>query len=104
MPLLVPQAPSATLLERFVPALATLLLAHGSSPALVRAEAEDMSEWRLTETTSRSIVGIMDEFTSLAGPHGPIEGAGPVRTVIALGQDAVRPPRFVVFDPCQKAC
>ncbi len=66
LPLLIPQAPSATLLERFVPALATLLLAHGSSPALVGAEAKEMTEWRLTKTTNRSVIGIMNEFTSLA--------------------------------------
>ncbi len=69
LPVLVPLAPSATLLGRFVPALGTLLSAHGASPAFVAAEAKEMAEWRLAKTTNRSVVGIMSEFTFLAGAY-----------------------------------
>ena len=75
LPVLVPLAPSATLLGRFVPALGTLLSGHGASPAFVEAEAKEMAEWRLAKTANRSIVGIMNEFTSLAGAYAA-DGGG----------------------------
>ncbi|HXW80394.1 MAG TPA: hypothetical protein VEJ84_12895 [Acidimicrobiales bacterium] len=75
LPVLVALAPSATLLGRFVPALGTLLSAHGSSPDFAPAEAKEMAEWRLANTTNRSVVGIMNEFTFLAGAYAPDGGA-----------------------------
>ena len=33
-----------------------------------------MSEWRLTKTTRRSIVGIMNEFISIAGAYAADRG------------------------------
>ena len=75
LPVLVPLAPSATLLGRFVPALGTLLSAHGSSPAFVGDEAKEMAEWRLAKTTNRSVVGVMNEFTFLAGAYAA-DGGG----------------------------
>jgi hypothetical protein len=83
LPLLVPLAPSATLLERFVPALGTLLSAHGSSPAFVGAEAKEMAEWRLAKTTNRSTVGTMNEFTLLAGAYAA-PGGGPDLVELSL--------------------
>jgi hypothetical protein len=58
-----------TIFERFVPALSTLLSAHGASPAFTGAEAEEMAERRVAKTTNRSVVGIMNEFTFLAEAH-----------------------------------
>jgi hypothetical protein len=74
LPLLVPLAPSTTLFERFVPALSTLLSAHGASPAFTGAEAEEMAERRVAKTTNRSVVGIMNEFTFLAEAYSADRG------------------------------
>ncbi len=67
--LLVPLGPLATLLERFVPALGTLLSAHCASPAFVGAETKEMAECRVAKTTNRSVVGMINEFAFLAGAY-----------------------------------
>ena len=69
-----PLAPSTTLFERFVPALSTLLSAHGASPAFTGAEAEEMAERRVAKTSNRSVVGIMNEFTFLAEAYSADRG------------------------------
>jgi hypothetical protein len=69
LPVLVPLAPSASLVERFVPALAEVLAAHGAPRDFVEAETGEMGGWRLAKTANRSVVGIMTEFTYLAEAH-----------------------------------
>jgi hypothetical protein len=66
LPVLLPLAPSASLLTRFPDAAATTLSAHDVDPAVVAQERDGMSEWRLAKTANRSVVGIMNEFTYLA--------------------------------------
>jgi hypothetical protein len=66
LPVLLPLAPSASLLTRFPDAVATTLAAHKVDPAVVAKERDEMSEWRLAKTANRSVVGIMNEFTYLA--------------------------------------
>jgi Domain of unknown function (DUF6933) len=63
LPVLMPLAPAATLLQRFGPQLAAVLAAHGT-PA--ETELPEMDQLQLAKTASRSVVGIMNEFTYLA--------------------------------------
>lgn len=67
LPVLMPFAPSATLLDRFPPVLEGVLAAHGLERAFVERELAQMSEHRLTKTANRSLVGMLNEFSYLAG-------------------------------------
>jgi hypothetical protein len=66
LPVLVPLAPSGTLVERFTPALAQILTVRGAALDFTEAETAEMADWRLAKTANRSVVGIMNEFTYLA--------------------------------------
>jgi hypothetical protein len=66
LPVLMPLAPAATLLQRFGSQLAAVLDAHGTPAEFIDAELQEMNEVRLGKTASRSVVGIMNEFTYLA--------------------------------------
>jgi hypothetical protein len=66
LPVLMPLAPAATLLQRFGPQLAAVLAAHGVPAGFIDAELQEMDEARLAKTASRRVVGIMNEFTYLA--------------------------------------
>lgn len=67
LPVLMPLAPAATLLQRFGSQLATVLDAHGTPAEFIDAELQQMDQMWLAKTASRSVVGIMNEFTYLAG-------------------------------------
>jgi hypothetical protein len=69
LPVLMPLAPAATLLARFPQQAATVLAAHGTPDTIISAELEQMREHRVATTASRSVVGIMNEFTHLAGAY-----------------------------------
>ena len=69
LPVLMPLAPAATLLDRFPHQLATVLGAHGASEAVITREVEQMSRYRLAKTANRSVVGVMNEFSYLADVH-----------------------------------
>jgi hypothetical protein len=66
LPVLMPLAPAATLLARFPQQVATVLAAHGTPEATIRAELRQMHDHRLAKTANRSVVGIMNDFTRLA--------------------------------------
>jgi hypothetical protein len=66
LPVLMPLAPAATLPARFPYQLATVLAAHGTPEAIIRAELRQMHDHRLAKTANRSVVGIMNDFTRLA--------------------------------------
>jgi hypothetical protein len=66
LPVLMPLAPAATLLQRFGSQLAAVLDAHDTPAEFIDAELQEMDEVRLAKTASRSVVGIMNEFTYLA--------------------------------------
>lgn len=66
LPVVVPLAPSATLVDRLVPALAAVLTTQGASVSFTEEETGQMREWQLAKTSNRSVVGIMDEFTFMA--------------------------------------
>ena len=65
-PILMPLAPAATLLARVPDGLAQALAAHDVPEAFITQELSRMQEVRLGKTASRSVLGIMNEFTFLA--------------------------------------
>jgi Domain of unknown function (DUF6933) len=69
LPVLMPLAPAATLLARFPQQLAAVLAAHGTPDAAIDEEQRQMRDRRLAKTANRSVVGIMNEFTFLAGAY-----------------------------------
>jgi len=66
LPVLIPFAPAATLLDRFPDALLTHLQAHEAPRAFTEAELAEMQQRRIAKTASRSILGVMNEFRFLA--------------------------------------
>ena len=69
LPVLMPLAPAATLLARFPHQVAAVLAAHGTPDAVIDEEQRQMRDRRLAKTANRSVVGIMNEFTFLAGAY-----------------------------------
>jgi hypothetical protein len=67
LPVLVPLAPAATVLDRFPEDLANLLRALEVDRAFVDPELTAMRESRLAKTQSRSVLGAMNEFVRMAG-------------------------------------
>ena len=65
-PVLMPLAPSATLLARFPDHLARALAVHDMPESFVTDELSRMDDVRLAKTASRSLLGIVNEFTFLA--------------------------------------
>ena len=66
LPVLMPSAPSRSLFRRFPEALARVLATHGVKQAVIDAELDAM-EWDVTrKTSSRSMTGMLVEFTFLA--------------------------------------
>ncbi|WP_203907168.1 DUF6933 domain-containing protein [Rhizocola hellebori] len=66
LPVLMPLAPASNLSSRIGAQITTVLAAHGATDHLVESEAAQMSECRFGKTASRSMLGIMNEFTFLA--------------------------------------
>jgi hypothetical protein len=66
LPVLIALAPAATLPTRIPQHIATVLAAHGTPPAVIDDELQQMRPCRLARTANRSVVGIMTEFTHLA--------------------------------------
>lgn len=69
LPVLVPLAPAASLLDRFPNQLAHVLVRHHVDAATVAAECIDTADYRLAATASRSVVGSTNEFAILADAH-----------------------------------
>lgn len=65
-PVLMPLAPSATLLNRFPDHLAQALAAQEMPDNFIAAELAAMRDARLAPTANRSVLGIMNEFTFMA--------------------------------------
>jgi hypothetical protein len=66
VPVLVPLAPTATLVERFPAELAEVLMALGTAREFIDNELAEMGQCHLAKTASRSVLGTMNEFASLA--------------------------------------
>jgi hypothetical protein len=69
LPVLVPFAPAATVVDRFPTAVATVLHAHRLSDSFIEHELAEMTEHRLARTKNRSVIGIMNEFARLGGDY-----------------------------------
>lgn len=81
LPVLVPLAPTATLLARFPRQLSVVLTAHGTPHAVIDEDLRQMRARRLAKTANRSVVGIMNEFTFLASAY---RGDTPTPDLLAL--------------------
>jgi hypothetical protein len=69
LPVLMPLAPAATLLDRFPDHLAAVLRAHQVPETVVQQEAAETADHTLATTASRSLTGSMNEFAYLAQAH-----------------------------------
>jgi hypothetical protein len=66
LPVFMALAPAATMPARVADHVGDVLGAHGVPDSVMQAEVERMRQWRIAPTASRSVVGIMNEFTFLA--------------------------------------
>ena len=66
LPLLMPLAPAATLLERLPTWIDATLDAHGVPRTFIDAERAHAADIGLAKTNSRSVLGVMNEFARLA--------------------------------------
>jgi hypothetical protein len=62
LPLYMPLAPAATLLDRVPDAIASLLRRHGVDEQTIASELSAMADARIAPTNNRSIIGVMNEF------------------------------------------
>ena len=81
LPVFMPLAPAATLLQRIPAAIAVALRAQGADDEFIAAELAAMGEIRIAPTNDRSTVGVMTEFVFTAewrGRHlvGDLEALG----------------------------
>jgi hypothetical protein len=69
VPVLLPLAPAATVLDRFPAAFARVAAAIGVDRAALAAELATMQTHTLAKTASRQILGVMNDFAQLAEHH-----------------------------------
>lgn len=69
LPLLMPLAPAATLLERLPGWLDATLDAHGVPRNFIDVELAHTADAGLARTNNRSVLGVMNEFARLAAWH-----------------------------------
>lgn len=67
LPVLMPFAPARTVISRFPAVLAEVLAVRGLAAGFIHAEIDCMADVVLAPTSSRSLVGTMNEFIFLAG-------------------------------------
>ncbi|WP_208027471.1 DUF6933 domain-containing protein [Rhabdothermincola sediminis] len=75
LPVFMPLAPATTLARRFPGELRRVLDAHGIDPRFVDHEIRSMGEGHYAKTASRSLLGVMNEFTFLGKVHREDHGA-----------------------------
>lgn len=69
LPVFMSLAPATSIATRFPHQLAAVLAAHGVDAPFIAREVAAMAEVGFAKTASRSLVGIMNEFTYLAGAY-----------------------------------
>ena len=69
LPVFMLLAPAATLAVRFPVELRRVLDAHGIDPRFVDHEIRSMGQGHYAKTASRSLLGVMNEFTFLGNAH-----------------------------------
>lgn len=74
-PVFMPLAPATTLARRFPDELRRVLDAHGVDPRFVDQEIRSMGDGHYAKTASRSLLGVMNEFTFLGNVHREDHGA-----------------------------
>ena len=74
LPVVVPFAPGATLLNRFPAAVAGVFAALDLDDEFVEREIEEMQEHRLAKTNDRSVLGVMNGLTQLADRYHTFNG------------------------------
>jgi hypothetical protein len=62
LPVFLPLAPAATLLDRVPEAIESVLRRHGVDEEVLASERDAMGEGRLAPTNNRSVVGVMNEL------------------------------------------
>ena len=65
MPIVVPLAPAASVTDRFPGHVSEVFVALGLDRSFIESEIAEMSDCRLAKTTSRSLLGSMNEFVYL---------------------------------------
>jgi Domain of unknown function (DUF6933) len=89
LPVLMPFAPAATLLDRFPPAVLAQLQAHEVPRSVTERELAEMEPRRLAKTASRSVLGVMNEFKYLADVYAKVDGE---TDLLALSMRLARTP------------
>ena len=69
LPVLMPLAPATDLASRIPECLANVLAAHGVASQFIDQELAQMNEVQYAKTANRSVVGIINEFSFLAGGY-----------------------------------
>lgn len=69
LPVFAPLAPASALARRFPDQLREVLDAHGVDPRFVDHEIRSMGEGQYAKTASRSLLGVMNEFTYFGNVH-----------------------------------
>ncbi|MCP4305138.1 MAG: hypothetical protein GY926_13470 [bacterium] len=90
-PVLMPLAPAATALDRFPVALGETLAAAGVKRGFIDAELAVMNDGRWAKTASRSVLGIMNEFTFLASDSRHRHDFDPIGLALWLAQTPCGP-------------
>ncbi len=67
LPLLVPLAPANSVTDRLRATAETVLGLHALSKAFIAHELAAMADTALSKTANRSVVGVLNEFASVAG-------------------------------------
>lgn len=66
VPVLIPLAPSAQVVDRFPAEMAELLVTLGIDPRFIASETSQMHSAVLAKTASRQVLGVMNEFVFMA--------------------------------------
>lgn len=93
VPVLLPLAPAASLLDRIPEAIEQVLRAHGVDDAFVTAERAAMAQVRLAPTADRSVVGMMTEFGHLGAMFAASGEVDLLRLSLRLASTPVGPLR-----------
>jgi hypothetical protein len=69
LPVVLPLAPAGTLPARAARQIAAVLAAHHTPETIIDEELRQMRDYRVATTASRSVVGILNEFSYLAAVY-----------------------------------
>lgn len=90
-PVLMPLAPAATLLDRFPDVFGETVATVGVDPVFIAAELAEMSEGQWAKTASRSVIGVMNEFSFLANQWRQSRLSDPMEVALWLAETPCGP-------------